>query len=296
MATLSSGVYDSELVKSTNKYFLEQKEKYGYSPELIAAWRNKLVEIPEFDKAVEDIVKAKGIDINLKGRDYDNAVQTIINGMMEGVVSKSSSKYVSNPGVLTAAQMDAAARNNKSLKLDAAAHGLVEDETSPTGFRYDITQDPKYANELWKYKIKDGKINGYSDEYAKAVKDGLIKGGTTSGKGSNTERTTSLKKGVRVSWTGNDPTDADERKKFVAKDVGEDEEHVGIVVDYDELPEYAQKIADKYIKDGSVDDYDYYFRPFEGGTFNDTEASLEIIPRGSKISDVEDEFSGFGNS
>lgn len=107
---VSSGMYESDLIPSTNKYFLEQVQRHGYRPEILAAWRNNLESIPEFNRAVDDIIKARGIDTNLKGRNYEEARQTIINGIMEGTVSKTTSDFTSNPGVLTAAQQEAADR------------------------------------------------------------------------------------------------------------------------------------------------------------------------------------------
>ena len=46
------------------------------------------------------------------------------------------------------------------------------------------------------------------------------------------------------------------------------------------MPQYAKDIVDRAIKDGRPDLYDYYFQPYESNWINDTEAQLEIVPRG----------------
>ena len=144
---VSSSLYDSDLVESTNKHFLKEVEKYGRDPEILAAWRSDLESIPEFQNAVNDIVRARGIDTNLKGADYDSAVQTIINGVMEGAVSKTTHKYVSNPDVLTAAQQNAAAKAERAQILSENRAGL---KWNPTTQSYD-RNDP---NE-WMYTHED---------------------------------------------------------------------------------------------------------------------------------------------
>ena len=102
--TVSSGVYSDPEVSDINKYFQGILQTQGYSPEVMQAWRNKLAEIPTFDRAVEDVLKARGVTDNLTGADYERARQSVINGIMEGSIYKENRDVKQNPGQLTAAQ------------------------------------------------------------------------------------------------------------------------------------------------------------------------------------------------
>ena len=180
----SSRIYGNSQVENINKYFQDIIQTQGYSPEVLNAWRQNLESIPEFNQAVEDIMSARGVNGNLTGANYERARQNVINGIMEGSVYQEKRNTHQNPGVLTAAQAASNALGWANHNLHAASSGMVKDSSSPTGYRYDITHDPKAANNLWMYKIEDGKITGYSDEYIKAVKNGNITpGGKVNTKG-----------------------------------------------------------------------------------------------------------------
>ena len=100
----SSRIYGNTQVQNITKYFQEIMQTQGYSPEAMAAFRQNLESIPEFNQAVQDIMDARGVTGNLKGHNYERARQSIINGIMEGALYKESRNVQQNPGVLTAAQ------------------------------------------------------------------------------------------------------------------------------------------------------------------------------------------------
>lgn len=100
----SSRIYGDTRIQNINKYFQDIIQTQGYSPEAMAAWRQNLESIPEFNQAVEDIMSARGVTGNLTGANYERARQNIINGIMEGSAYQEKRNPHQNPGVLTAAQ------------------------------------------------------------------------------------------------------------------------------------------------------------------------------------------------
>jgi hypothetical protein len=87
---------------------------------------------------------------------------------------------------------------------------------------------------------------------------------------------------VRFTWNGNNSADTngdaddDYNVEAVASD---DTNHPGVLYSYDRLPTYVKKAIAPLVGDGKQHLYDYYFQPFSGGLFNDTEASVELVPR-----------------
>ena len=100
----SSRIYGNTQVQDITKYFQEIMQTQGYSPEAMAAFRQNLESIPEFNQAVQDIMDARGVTGNLTGYNYERARQSIINGIMEGALYKEVRNVQQNPGVMTAAQ------------------------------------------------------------------------------------------------------------------------------------------------------------------------------------------------
>lgn len=185
---VSSGIYSSKLINSTNKYFLEQVEKHGRSPQLMAAWRAGLESIPEYNQAVYNIAKARGIDTNLNGADYDGALETIKNGLMEGTVYNTSSKYMPNPGQLTKAQEMDDARQDRSLLLNENKAGVKWNSKTGSYERNDPNE--------WMYTHED------ENQPNTSIRTGLSKEGErylkTKGRGGSTNvgMTTDLRKVV----------------------------------------------------------------------------------------------------
>lgn len=171
----SSRIYGNTRIQDINKYFQDIIQTQGYSPETLAAWRQKLESIPEFNQAVEDIMKARGVNGNLTGVNYERARQNIINGIMEGSVYQEKRTPHQNPGVLTATQAADNARANRSLLLNATAANMKWNrKTGSWEFDEDMAKkkqeyalsnpanpdSPQYDPDHWELK-PDGK-GGYS--------------------------------------------------------------------------------------------------------------------------------------
>lgn len=119
----SSRIYSDSRIQNVNKNFLDIIQTQGIRPEVLNAWREQLVSIPAFDKAVDDILTARGVTKNLTGDDYETARQSVINGIMEGSVYKEARKTEQNPDVLTRAQAISAAHQDQSLRLQGLESG-----------------------------------------------------------------------------------------------------------------------------------------------------------------------------
>lgn len=269
----SSRIYSDSRIQDVNKYFQDIIQTQGIRPEILNAWREQLVSIPAFDRAVDDILTARGVTKNLTGDDYETARQSVINGIMEGSVYKEARNTERNPDVPDWAQRDASNRAWANYNMQRALNGLIPDKNSPTGMRYSFEDDVKNQRQMQLLEKK--KELGIGVGKSSSGKTG------GSGRSASTSKASQMKKGVRISWEGNDPSGEGYKGKATIEDIASDDnKHVGTYLSYEELPQYAKDIVDRAIKDGRPDLYDYYFQPYENSWINDTEAQLEIVPRG----------------
>lgn len=142
----SSRIYGNTQIQNVNKYFQEIIQQQGYSPEVLAAWRQNLESIPEFNQAVNDIMEARQVNGNLTGRNLEIARQNVINGIMEGSAYQEKRSVQQNPGVLTAAQAASNAlgwaNHNESVRqhnAQIAMSGYYQDENG--NWQYDPERD-----------------------------------------------------------------------------------------------------------------------------------------------------------
>lgn len=151
----SSRIYGNSRIENINKYFQDIIQTQGYTPEVLAAWRQNLQSIPEFNQAVEDIMSARGVNGNLTGANYERAKQNIINGIMEGSVYQEKRTSHQNPGVLTAAQAASNAlgwaNHNESVRqhnLQLEMNGYERDDKGNLTYNpeKDVVQKKAIAN------------------------------------------------------------------------------------------------------------------------------------------------------
>ena len=120
----SARMYSDPSIENINKYYQGIVQTVGYSPEVMTKWQSDLESISVFNKAVDDILSARGVDANLSDADYERAKQSVINGIMEGAVYKQSMDVKQNPGVLTRDQELDNARMQRSLMFQEEKSGL----------------------------------------------------------------------------------------------------------------------------------------------------------------------------
>lgn len=100
--------------KTLGGYYYDYVQKMGYNPQTIAQFRNDMSAIPELQKAAEDILNANGVTDNLTGREYEQARQQVINGIIDGAVYQEQHNPQRDLGVMTAAEQAADARARES--------------------------------------------------------------------------------------------------------------------------------------------------------------------------------------
>lgn len=234
-------------------YYRKWTERNGYSADSINAFRNNAAAIPELQQAADAILVERGVDKNLTGDNLQRARLSVINGIIDGAIYKEDSKPVEDKGKISAGQAAQIADNRDARALQAALYGYKKENGQ-------WVSDPKGNN------VK-GKTSGNS-------KTGTSKSG-------GTEHTTQLKQRTRIRWNGDNPASSiDDFNNHKVEVLNDDEkEHSGAIMTYDELPDYAKKMADKIIGDGRTEYYQYYFKPFERGLLDDSEAELELVPR-----------------
>ena len=254
---VSSRIYNSGDGGSTlGGYYRRWVETNGISPESMAAFRANASSIPELQKAADAILAERGVTDNLTGSNLERARQSVINGIIDGAVYQESVKPVRDENVL-----------GVSDRIQLAQQGY---EWKNGELIYNADKDPavKRAKAIAEVKNNQGTGTGT---------------GSNRGSGGSSSHHSQLDKRMKIEWVGDDPESSEEdavniRPTFVEDDT---EELSGRLYNYDDLPEYAKKQVDEVIGyDGAdADYYQYYFQPFERGTFDDTEAVLEIVPR-----------------
>lgn len=163
----SSRVYSAGDEGSTlNGYYRKWVERNGYSKKSMDAFRANASAIPELQQAADDILKERGVTANLTGNNLERARQSVLNGIIDGAVYAESVKPVRDEGRMSAAQAASNALGWANHNLSVAAHDMVKDSNG----RY-VSQDE------WMYTHdENGRRNGFSPEYEKAVREGLVPG------------------------------------------------------------------------------------------------------------------------
>lgn len=254
-------------------YYKDLVSRYGYSPELLAKFRNDMNAIPELRDAVNDYMEASGVNQNLSGYNRDRAIQYFMQGMLNGAIYQENHNPQRDLGVLTRAEQVADARAREQLALQQKqfnlSKGQLDARAASMGYRIDDNGNLQIDPDRMK-ALKDMKQSG---------KNG--KSNSTTGAGYETKN----KKGIKLSWHGNNPNDTngDADNDVTAAEMGDGDALPGRPVKYDSLPTYVKDKVKQAIGEGNIDLYRYYYQPFvEGGgpfnVLNDTEAEIAIIP------------------
>ena len=220
-------------------------------------------------RGIDDILIGTGAMEHLSGKNLERARQEIINGIRDGIMYEESSKPVRDAAVPSWSERRADERATRAQAISEAMNGITWEDGKPVYSKdndLQLQRQLQQIQERAKYKTSGSGISGSSS--------GSSRGG--SGYGTINEQ------GIRINWKGNNPDnlngDADDDIELSPLD--KDEQYVGAPKDYDDLPQYMKDKVDKIVGNrGSVDDYIYYYRPYESGYFNDTESALDIVPR-----------------
>lgn len=129
-------------------YYRDLVSKYGYSPELLAKFRQDMNAIPELKASLDDYMEASGVNQNLSGYNRDRATQYYLQGMLNGAIYQENHNPQRDLGVLTKAEQVADARAKQQLELQRrgqdislASQGLTYNSKTGT-ITYDPSKDP----------------------------------------------------------------------------------------------------------------------------------------------------------
>lgn len=187
----SSRIYNSTSVRDVTKYFQEIIQEQGYSPKVMEAFRQSLEAIPEFQRAVRDIMDARGVSKNLSGDNLRRAERNIVNGIMEGSLYKQERSLQRNPGVLDAKEAASVAqgwahvaqgwaqiqdqRNERALNRQMSGITVNKDGT----VSYDPNKDISLQQKLKVAEAKGNNKKGGAAEYSMKNKKPIMVGTNT---------------------------------------------------------------------------------------------------------------------
>lgn len=265
--------------KTLGGYYYDYVQKMGYNPSTIAKFRSDMSAIPELQQAAEDILKANGVTDNLTGRALEQAKQQVINGMIDGAVYSEQHSPQRNLGVMTAAERDNSARGWASFNESKRQHDL---QMKIAGYDNNGVYHPELDQTVAK---------------AKAIADAKNSGKGGGGKGSSTEKQTIADDRIVFEWSGNPKSEGFDASNPSVSTVEKDsEDHPGTLYKYEDLPDYAKRMAMKKVGRGNAKYYDYYFEDYSDvwGPWN-TQAKLEMVPRRIVTDNKQETSIGYGS-
>lgn len=256
----SSRVFSAGDAGSTlNGYYRDYVQKMGYSRDTIQKFYKDMSAIPELQMAADAILEERGVNQNLTGYNLQRARQSVINGMIDGAIYQENHNPQRDLGVLTQAEQEQLDMQQKQFNLSKAQ---LDARAASMG-----------------YKIDDNGNLQIDPDRMEALKE-LKKAGKGNSDSNDREYTTQNKKGIKISWRGNNPNDTNGKADddINVKEMEDGEALPGLPVTIDKLPTYVRNKVNTIIGEDNDDLYRYYYQPFKGGTFNDTEAEIAIIP------------------
>ena len=239
---------------------------------------------PAVQEAIKNELKARGVTDNLRGNNLDRATRNYMQGIYEGIVYQERSNPMRDPRVLTPTELaDERRKQSQEARAQATFNMQTQDWIDKRNLTYEF--DSK------------GNVIGYKDQgvptgYERDPLTGKLYKIATSGKssgsgssGSGGEKKTISKEKIRLLWDGNDPEKDEELARHPKTVViPDDDVDRGEVYEFKDLPQYAKDMVMKVVGSGKAGYYNYYFTPYKSGSLwglgNDTEAQLEMIPRG----------------
>lgn len=285
---ISSRQYNSGMEGSLFGGLYEQfKKTVGIDPRYIGQFMNSRL----VSDAVDQMLIGMGAAQNLANNPlaYQQAKQAALSGLFSGIVYTEDVSPLRNPNVLSAtekAEFDMKKQEHELAMLEARLKYQFDDKgnivrlnttSAPAGY----VRDP-VTGKL--YKDLSGESGG-------------SKGGSSSGSGSDIGSISksivkfdwpqSFRKGDPEKDKNDDGTWGDyathpNLSAFDDKDIsdilGEGYEAKDFDYIYEHLPFLRSQIQ-ALIGDGSANDFDYFYRPYSGSIFGDTEASLILRPR-----------------
>lgn len=274
----SSRIFSAGDAGSTlNGYYRDYVQKLGYSPETIRKFYNDMSTIPELQMAADAILEERGVNQNLSGYNLRRARQSVINGMIDGAVYQENHSPQRDLGVLTPMEQNQINMQQKQFNLSKSQ---LERQYMAIGYKLDDMGRP----------VRDQQL---IDDIISMKKSG--KGASVTGSSNtNSSEGTIAKDAITITWSGKpyskkDSQGNDNRGIKTTRFKDDDGFGDGRQWNYDDLPEYAQTEADKYVGNGSPYDYKYIYSPWKKGYIWDDDESLIMIPVAKRVKDSDPE-------
>lgn len=271
----SSRIFSAGDAGSTlNGYYRDYVQKLGYSPETIRKFYEDMSTIPELQMAADAILEERGVNQNLSGYNLRRARQSVINGMIDGAVYQENHSPQRDLGVLTPMEQNQINMQQKQFNLSKSQ---LDARAASMGYRIDdngnLQIDPDRMKALKELK-KSNKGTGSSN--------------------TNSSEGTIAKDAITITWSGKpyskkDSQGNDNRGIKTTRFKDDDDFGDGRQWNYDDLPEYAQTEANKYVGNGSPYDYKYIYSPWKKGYIWDDDESLIMIPVAKRVKDSDPE-------
>lgn len=291
----SSRIYGDPRVQQLTEKYNNIIQDQGYSPQLIAMFRDDLSAIPEFQRSVDSTLKEFGVTDNLTGANYERARQSVINGIVNGITYQKKNTINQDPDYITTAQKKDYALKEDSMNLQAAAAGYKKENDK---WVYDPELDP--AIQKLKYT---------------AAQKGITGTGSGSGSGStgDSEYVVRNTKPLIITWQdksdaidshGKTKGDNDkisealaggknslmsllskEGKNYTVTPYKEGDDYPGQLYSYDDLPYDVKIVARMHMAADDVpENYLYSYRPYKDNSFffGDDLPQLGIFPGDSQ--------------
>lgn len=243
-----------------NGYYRDYVQKMGYSPETIRKFYEDMSTIPELQRAADAILEERGVNENLSGYNLRRARQSVINGMIDGAVYQENHSPQRDLGVMTPIEQNQINMQQKQFNLSKSQ---LDARAASMGYRIDdngnLQIDPDRMEALKELK-KSNKGTG--------------------GSNTNSGYDTKNKKSIQLTWHGNNPKDrnGEADDDVTIKELEDGASLPGNPVKFDELPSFVKDKVQRAIGGSNTDFYRYYYKPFKGGFWNDTETEIAIIP------------------
>ncbi len=253
--------------KTLGGMYLDFAQAVGYDPAKMRAFAENAANIPELAMQVDSILEEKGVLKNLSGDNLRRARQSVINGMFDGAVYSESHNPQRDLNALSAAEKAQLDMQQKQFNLSKSQ---LERQYMGMGFRLDDKGRPYRDEQLVKDII--------------AMKQaGKGKSGTSTS--SNSGQGTIAKNAIKITWNGDTDKSDFDKNDIKTERFKDDDAIVGNASSYDDLPQFIKDKVDNYSFNGDPYDYNYFYRPYKRGTFDDDEATVIMIPIDKRVKD-----------
>lgn len=301
-AANSSRIYSDPKVQQLTAEYNDIIQRNGYSPDVVAAFQKDLATIPELQRSVEGTLKEYGATDNLTGANYERARQSVINGIVNGIIYKRTDTMSQNPDYVTEYQKQQLAMSQDELDLKAAASGY------------------KKVNGQW---VLDSSLIAPKNTTSRSSS----RGGSSTGGSKNTTYTSVPNAAYVITWNtkssdldnyGKDKnldTDiaalpagnsissllSEDGADYTTTEYNEEDGLKGQAYTYEDLPYDVKIVARMHMAQDDVPEhYLFYYRPYKDNWFltGDDKPQLTIIhnPTGQVVDEGETDFSALYGS